>query len=425
MHVFVRRIRAAVGAALLLVTLGTTAQVPNLINYQGFVAVGGASFTGSGQFRFAFVDPAGTTTFWSNDGTSVGGSQPAAAVTLAVSGGVFSAVLGDTSVVNMTAIPATVFTANSDVRLRVWFDDATNGIQHLVPDQRIVAGAYAIRAGSADALAASASVPAVQITGTVTNAQIADGSVTKPKLSAPGGSAGQVLGTDGSNLQWQGAGGGGTVTQVNTGTGLTGGPINTTGTVSIAAGGVSANELAANAVTAPAIAANAVTTTAISNANVTQSKLSAAGGSNGQLLSTDGTNLVWTSTQTQVFRGLISNVAGSSAVFVFIGPTVAQVLNTGDRVLVAASGGLGFSPAGADVQIDLDVCYRLGAGAVTSLGLNYITAFVSASRKIYAVNNIMSGLAAGSYTFGMCARNSTATTLNANDWAQGYLIVIK
>ena len=44
-------------------------------------------------------------------------------------------------------------------------------------------------------------------------------------------------------------GGGGTVTQVDTGTGLTGGPITGTGTISIDAGGVGTTELAADAVT--------------------------------------------------------------------------------------------------------------------------------------------------------------------------------
>jgi hypothetical protein len=141
---FVRWIRAAVGAALLLVTLATAAQVPNLINYQGFVAVSGASFTGSGQFRFALVNNTGTTTYWSNDGSSVGGGQPTNFVPLPVSGGVFSVVLGDIGLLNMTAIPPTVFTGNSDVRLRVWFNDGSHGVQQLSPDQRVVAAAYAI-----------------------------------------------------------------------------------------------------------------------------------------------------------------------------------------------------------------------------------------------------------------------------------------
>jgi hypothetical protein len=52
------------------------AQVPQLINYQGRVVVGTTNFDGSGQFKFALVNAAGTTTYWSNDGTSVNGSQP-------------------------------------------------------------------------------------------------------------------------------------------------------------------------------------------------------------------------------------------------------------------------------------------------------------------------------------------------------------
>ena len=38
------------------------AQVPQLINYQGRIAVGGVNFSGSGAFKFALVDATGTTT---------------------------------------------------------------------------------------------------------------------------------------------------------------------------------------------------------------------------------------------------------------------------------------------------------------------------------------------------------------------------
>lgn len=54
-------------------------------------------------------------------------------------------------------------------------------------------------------------------------------------LPATVGTAGQVLTTDASgNLSWTTTGGGGTVTSVATGTGLSGGPITTTGTISLA-----------------------------------------------------------------------------------------------------------------------------------------------------------------------------------------------
>jgi hypothetical protein len=88
-------------------------------------------------------------TFWSNDGSSVAGSQTVSAVSLTVTKGLYSVVLGDTTVPNMTlAVPAVVFT-NSDVNLRVWFDDGVHGVQQLSPDQRIAAAGYAMQAQNA------------------------------------------------------------------------------------------------------------------------------------------------------------------------------------------------------------------------------------------------------------------------------------
>ena len=155
--------------------------MPQLINYQGRVLAGGANFDGSGQFKFALVNAAGTTTYWSNDGTSVNGSQPTNAVTLTVTKGLYSVLLGDNSIVNMTALPATVFT-NSDVRLRVWFNDGPHGSQLLTPDQRIAAVGYAFMA---DNIKDGAITSAKLAPGAVTAASIADGSVGSTQL-APG-----------------------------------------------------------------------------------------------------------------------------------------------------------------------------------------------------------------------------------------------
>ena len=66
-----------------------------------------------------------------------------------------------------------------------------------------------------------------------------------------------------------GAGGGGTVTSVDSGTGLTGGPITSSGTLSIANDGVDTAQIAANAVTSTEIAADAVTSTKISSTDTT------------------------------------------------------------------------------------------------------------------------------------------------------------
>jgi hypothetical protein len=153
----------------ILLAFPLAAQVPNLIPHQGRVAVNGVNFDGTGQFKFALVNAAGTTTYWSNNGSSTGGSQPTAAVSLPVTKGLFSVLLGDTSLANMSAMPASVY-ANADLRLRVWFNNSTLGFQQLTPDQRLAANGYLPDGAISSAkLAPGATPPAVQVTGTSPN----------------------------------------------------------------------------------------------------------------------------------------------------------------------------------------------------------------------------------------------------------------
>lgn len=152
----------------LVITLIARAQVPGIINYQGRIVDNGTNFNGTGLFEFALVNPGGTTNFWSNNGTPIG--QPSAAVSLIVTKGLYSALLGDTTISNMTAaVPATVFT-NSSVWLRVWFNDGATGFQQLSPDQRIAAIGYALMA---------ANVP----DGTITSNKLAVGAVGPSALA--------------------------------------------------------------------------------------------------------------------------------------------------------------------------------------------------------------------------------------------------
>ncbi len=141
------------------------AQVPEIVNYQGKISVGTTPFTGTGQFRFALVNANGSTSYWSNDGTSTAGSQPTASVSLPVVNGLYVAPLGDATITNMTAVPAAVF-VNPDVRLRVWFNDGVNGSQLLAPDQRIASVGYAMVANNLRP-AAAATVPTIGPAGSI------------------------------------------------------------------------------------------------------------------------------------------------------------------------------------------------------------------------------------------------------------------
>jgi N-acetylneuraminic acid mutarotase len=146
------------------------AQVPQLINFQGRIAVEGVNFTGEGRFKFALVNGDASAAFWSNDAASSAGSEPAAAVIVPVQHGLYSVLLGDATLTNMLPIPSTVFT-NDDVRLRVWFSDGTNGFQQLTPDQRIAAVGYAMMAANV-------------IDGSITSSKLAPNAVTASSIAA-------------------------------------------------------------------------------------------------------------------------------------------------------------------------------------------------------------------------------------------------
>ncbi len=170
------------------------AQVPQVISYQGYLAIQGTNFSGAAQFKFALVNGTGSVTYWSNDGTSSGGSPPSSPVSVPVSDGRFIVLLGDTTLPHMSfAIPPNVFT-NADVRLRLWVSDGNPVFQQLAPDQRLSSSGYAMHS-------ASATVALSVAPGVLTNF--------------------------------------GTVVQVNTGAGLIGGPITSNGTISIPNGGIS------------------------------------------------------------------------------------------------------------------------------------------------------------------------------------------
>jgi hypothetical protein len=141
------------GAALVAVTWAAPGKAPlaggapTVVAYQGEVRVSGTPYTGNGYFKFAVVNAAGSTSYWSNDGTSASGGAPTAAVQLAVSDGVFSVLLGDTTLGGMTqAMTAGVF-SQPNRYLRVWFSTGASGTySQLTPDTRIASVPYALQA---------------------------------------------------------------------------------------------------------------------------------------------------------------------------------------------------------------------------------------------------------------------------------------
>ncbi len=177
-------------AALVLVADATFAQ-PSLVSYQGQMNVDGAPFTGNAGFKFAVL--CGPNSVWSNDGSSTGGSEPAAAVTLAVAQGVFSVLLGDPAL-SMLPLTGILVDDCASPSLRVWVDSG-GGFEQL-SDQPLASSPFALKSAFAD--------------GALGSFQVGDGATFPISMSGTTGrvNLGSIRFSDGT-LQTTAAGPGG------------------------------------------------------------------------------------------------------------------------------------------------------------------------------------------------------------------------
>ena len=166
--------------------------VPLMINYQGKIDNQGTPFTGTGYFKFSFVDDpvSPTINYWVNDGSApVAGGEPTDYVITSMNFGFFSMQLGDASLTNMTNIPAGTFD-QSTVYLRTWFSTDGSTFEQLSPDRQLVSVPYAFHAETAEAIVGTDVITTTEITdGTVTNADISTAAnIDASKINTSGAS---------------------------------------------------------------------------------------------------------------------------------------------------------------------------------------------------------------------------------------------
>lgn len=162
---------------------------PTTVSYQGYVTMGNLPYDATGYFKFAIVNAAGTTTYWSNDGTSNGGGEPIASVPLVVSNGYFTVLLGDTSLPGMTQILGSSVFSGPGRYLRLWFASAQGGPYTQLGLVPFAAAPYALNAETLDGVDSDALQR--RVTGSCTSGNAirvvnTDGTVTCQAVSVPG-----------------------------------------------------------------------------------------------------------------------------------------------------------------------------------------------------------------------------------------------
>lgn len=167
--------------------LSLVAGVPETLPFQGRVSVDGVPFTGTGQFKFALLTTSSTVVWNSAADSSPADGEPDTPVTLAVSKGLYSVLLGQ----GMDPLSATLFSTHGDLRLRVWFNDGTHGFQRLDPDQPLGSVAYALRSQSA-ANAEVAQLAQSVANGAILESTLANNAVSSLKLASDPASLAKV-----------------------------------------------------------------------------------------------------------------------------------------------------------------------------------------------------------------------------------------
>lgn len=196
--------------------------VPTAVLYQGYVTVGDTPYDSTGYFKFAIVNATGSTTYWSNDGSS----PPMQSVPLQVRHGYFTVMLGDTSLPGMTQPLSPVVFSGPGRYLRVWFATSSSGPFTQLSLVPIAAAPYALNAETLDGL--DSDELQRRVTGT-----------------CPVGSSVRAVNSDGTVTCETDDNSGGDITAVYAGSGLTGG--GTSGDVTLGvnfAGSGTANSVA-------------------------------------------------------------------------------------------------------------------------------------------------------------------------------------
>jgi hypothetical protein len=109
------------------------------------------------------------------------------------------------------------------------------------------------------------------------------------------------------------------------------------------------------------------------------------------------------------------SVSSIPTTLTFLSPQVTLTVAAGQKVTVISTAALGTTGAAGGLR--LWICYRQGAGApVTWGGGLFDLNTTGTQRNMYSLSADISGLAAGSYSFGLCGLITSGASWTNNEW---------
>lgn len=125
------------------------------------------------------------------------------------------------------------------------------------------------------------------------------------------------------------------------------------------------------------------------------------------------------------FRGLIVTIPGNTFDYVFAGPTT-QVTTNATQKLVGSAVGILSATTGANQVFTYGLCFQPSSGGniLNFVGGNFTAAEKNPQQQSWAAAASVTIGAAGTWNVGFCVRNNTPGAFDANNYVNGWVMVV-